>query len=856
MRLRIPLPTLAAGLVAGCITAGTLMPAVATAAPASVGGKPSAVTAPATPKPAGALTDTVEATERFEESTAPLSPEVLSQPSELKSTGAVTKAAEPAGKPAGKAAGLAAAAGAAASCTPADFSSRTGAALVDFVLNSTTDCVSTLFEGVNATTAPGVFKQSQMLPVAAAYKEKATAYNGTNANGVQQLVLFLRAGYYAQYNFANTVGSYDSTLTNSVKLGADAYFANPRSMDVTDANADILKEALVLTDSINLQGSFLDVYKRYLNAYDKAYDASVKMSSAVNTIFRTPTWRGASNPQFVNALTADTSLLVTMADFAVNHRDLFAGANGALAANSGNNLAKLSGANATIAAVARPQVKRVLDASPIPGPYGALWVKTAYQISVSWPGDCGTYGTCDLPAVMTAKVLPNQLTCDNRILKAQALSRAELDAVCASLRGQDAFFHNVVKDSGAIPNQYAKTVVFGIFANKADYTTYSWPIFNNGTDNGGQTVMDATDPANQARTVMYQKAWNVNDTARVWNLNHEYTHYLDAIYDMKGNFSTQMSVPTIWWVEGLAEYTSYTYRGATDVDAMAQAAKHTYKLSELFQTTYGNADSTRVYPWGYLAVRYMLEKHPADVKTIMDRFRVGDYQGAYAFYNGLGTSYDADFTTWLDACAAGACYAPGPTSVFDQTVNGATVSLTDRSLQTGSGRIVKWSWFFGDGTPASEERNPSHTYAKAGSYTVALTTTDDTGRSATTPTTVTTLVDGGPVTLPACTQARLDELGKNCSRSDRARTKGNTDYMYLYLPAGTTTLKVTTSGGTGTAALYYNADNWASPSAFTASSTQTGTTQSITVNNPTAGYRYVSLHAVTDFSGVTVSAQF
>ncbi|GAA2816130.1 collagenase [Kitasatospora aburaviensis] len=855
MRLRIPLPTLAAGLVAGCIAAGTLMPAPATAVPAAVGGKAAPATAPAFPKPAGAATDQATETDTEEHHhgvVAPLSPEVLSQPSELTVPGATTRTPEPAGKPTG----LAAAAAAAPGCTPADFSSRTGTELVSFILGSTTECVTTLFEGVDATTAPGVFKQSQMVPVAAAYKEKADAYNGTNGNGIQQLVLFLRAGYYAQYKFSGTVGGYDSSLTNTVKLGADAYFANPRSNDVTDANADILKEALILTDSINLQGSFLDVYKRYLNAYDASYDANAKMSNAVNTIFRTPTWRGASNPQFINALTADTSLLTTLADFAVKHRDLFAGANGALAANAGNNLTKLSGANATIAAVARPQVKRVLESAPIPGPYGALWVKVAYQVSVSWPGDCGYYGTCDLPAVMTAKVLPNQLTCDNRIIKAQALSRAELDEVCASLRNQDAVVHGIVKDNGPIPDQYAKTVVVGIFANKADYVTYSWPIFNNGTDNGGQTVMDATDPNNQARIVMHQKAWNVNDPARVWNLNHEYTHYLDAIYDMKGNFSAQMSVPTIWWVEGLAEYVSYTYRGATDVDAMAQAAKHTYKLSDLFQTTYGNADSTRVYPWGYLAVRYMLEKHPADVKAILERFRLADYQGAYALYNGFGTRYDADFDVWLNACAAGACHAPGPTSLFDQTVNGATVRLTDRSVQTGSGRIVKWSWYFGDGSPASQERNPSHTFAKAGSYTVALTTTDDTGRSATTPATVTTTVDGGPVTLPACTQTRLDELGRNCSRADRTRTKGNLDYLYVYLPAGTSTLKVDTSGGTGTAHLYYNADTWASPSAFTASSTQSGTTQSITVTNPTAGYRYISLYAVTDFSGVTVSTRF
>ncbi|MGW4808047.1 PPC domain-containing protein [Kitasatospora sp. NPDC004272] len=80
--------------------------------------------------------------------------------------------------------------------------------------------------------------------------------------------------------------------------------------------------------------------------------------------------------------------------------------------------------------------------------------------------------------------------------------------------------------------------------------------------------------------------------------------------------------------------------------------------------------------------------------------------------------------------------------------------------------------------------------------------------------------------------------------------------MYVYLPAGTSTLKITANGGTGTAHLYYNEDTWASPSAFTASSTLQGTAQTLTVTNPTTGYRYLSLYAVTDLSGVTLSTRF
>ncbi|GAA1176012.1 microbial collagenase [Kitasatospora gansuensis] len=852
MRLRTSLPTLAAGVIAGLATVATLLPTSAIAAPGPSAGKPApaAAAASAAPKPAG-LTAFAADSDRFAEPAAPLSPAQLSQAAMGEPTS--TAAVQTAPRPAEKKAGLAAAA-AAQSCTAADFSSRTGADLVAFIESSTTDCVSTLFD-ITGTPAGGVFKQSQMLPVAAAFKNRAAAYTGDNANSILQLVLFLRAGYYVQSNNAGAVGSYDATLTAAAKAGMDTFFAGARSKDVTDANGNILKQVLIFTDSANLQGSYLGVYKQVLNAYDNSYNAIPSMVSAVNAPLRYALWRGSWNPDFVQAVSADPSITTTLANFAINHQDLLGGPNAALDVNAGNDLSRMAGTGAAVEAAAKPLVKQVLDASPILGRTGPLYVGTAYQANQYNPANCSYYGTCNLPAKLTAAVLPNQLVCDNRTLQTQALSAAELAAVCTSLRGEDTFFHNLVKDNGPIPNQYNKTVIFGIFANKTDYTTYSWAIYGNSTDNGGQTVMNPTDPNNQAVTVMYQKSWNLNDTARVWNLNHEYTHYLDGIYDMKGSFSTQTSVPDIWWVEGVAEYVSFTYRGATDNDAMVEAGKHTYKLSTIFQNTYGNSDSTRVYPWGYLAVRYMFEKHPSDVQTMLARFRAGDYAGGYAVYNNVGTGYDADFDAWLTNCAAGACYAPGPTALFGQSVNGGTVSLTDKSVQTGAGQITAWNWTFGDGT-SSNLRNPSHTYAAAGTYTVALTVTDNTGRSATSPTSVTVLTGGGPVTLPACTAARADEMGQNCSRANRAATAGNSDYLYVYLPAGTTTLKVTTSGGTGTAFLYYNANTWASPNAFTASSTSPGTTQSITVTNPTAGYRYISLYASTDFSGVTLSTQF
>ena len=255
------------------------------------------------------------------------------------------------------------------------------------------------------------------------------------------------------------------------------------------------------------------------------------------------------------------------------------------------------------------------------------------------------------------------------------------------------------------------------------------------------------------------------------------------------------------------------------------------------------------------AARYMVERFPSVVQTMLSYFRTGDYARGYAYYNGIGTAYDANFTSWLDSCATDLCLSPGiPKAAFDATVRDLNVQLTDRSTETdGKGGITGRAWNFGDGT-TSTTASPTKSYRAAGTYTVTLTVTDSYGKTATTSQTVTVTAPAAPA---ACTDPDARKLDYNCFRTGRSADAGSSDMMYIFMPAGTTTLTVSTSGGTGTAYLYYNDATWASPSAFTASSTTpNSTTQTITVSNPQAGYRYLSLYAATDFSNVTVATQF
>jgi microbial collagenase len=743
---------------------------------------------------------------------------------------------------------------AAQSCTPADFGSRTGSALVTYIQNSTIDCIGTLFT-VTGTDASNIFRESQMVTVANAFQSTASTYPGDNSTHLWQLSQFLRGGYYVQYNNASAVGTYGPTLAAAVEPALDTFFASPHFPDVTSGHGDVLGNVIALTDSANEQARYLSVYKQVLNAYNSAYDAYPSMVTAVNAVFG-PVYRGHFAPAYIAAVTADPSIIDTLNAFALNHRPLLAGANWKLDTNAGAEAVRFLDTPALQAKV-RPLAVGLLNGSAITGANAALWVRVATVVDYVDNAECATFGTCDLPTRLSAAALPTTYTCGaTRTILAQSLTAADLAAACTSLQGQDPYYHNLVKDSGPIPGQYETNVRLAVFATKHDYEIYSTGIFGNSTDNGGQTLDGTiTDPANQPVSVMYIKFAGDGFPADVWNLNHEYTHLLQAAYDFKGDFGQQTSVPDIWWIEGQAEYVSYSYRGDNDTQAINEARLHSYPLSTLFQTTYANTNTDRTYNWGYLAVRYMIEKHPADVQAMLTKFRAGNYNGAYSVYNSIGTRYDADFNTWLDACAAGACLAAGaPTSAFTAAANGLSVNLADASTDTGS-TITLERWSYGDGTVSTTDGpHPTKTYAAPGTYTVALTVTDAKGLSSTSAQTVTVTSGGG--TLPTCPSSNVQAMDKNCSRANQAASAGNYDYLWIYLPAGTVNLTITTTGGTGNADLYYNPTTWATTTAYTAKSTNTGTTETLTVTNTTAGYRYLSLYAATTFSGVTVTTQY
>ncbi|MBW5247845.1 M9 family metallopeptidase [Streptomyces sp. P01-B04] len=671
---------------------------------------------------------------------------------------------------AAKAAGIAPA----AACSVADFTSRTGSALVQQIKSSTTACVNTLFT-VKGNDGYLAFREAQMVTVANALRDGSAAYPGDSSTGMPQLVLFLRAGYYVQYYDPATVGDYGDALRTAIQGGLDAFFGSAHAYDVTDANGETLSEAVVLIDSAVQNARYLNVVKRLLADYDSSYDSSWYMLNAVNSVY-TVTFRGHQVPEFVSAVQADPSLLDSLAGFARDHLGLLGTDRSYLTSNAGRELGRFL-QEESLRPKARPLVIDLLGRTSLTGPTAPLWVGLAEMTDYYDRANCTAYNTCDLAARIKSAVLPVAYTCSDSIrILAQQMSSSDLSAACTSLKGQDAYFHGIARDSGPVANDRNTTIEVVVFDSSTDYQTYAGAIYGIDTNNGGMYLEG--DPAvagNQPRFIAYEAEW-VRPDFQIWNLNHEYTHYLDGRFNMSGDFEDGLTTPTIWWVEGFAEYVSYSYRDVTYDDAVTQAAAHTYTLRSLFDTTYENADQTRIYNWGYLAVRYMLQSHRADVDTLLGRYRGGDWNGARTLLTStIGSRYDADWNSWLTACAAGSC-----------------------------------------GTTTNPPTEPT----------------------------------------AECTGSDVRELGEDCARSGRQATRGNYSYLYLYVPAGTTRLTITTSGGTGDADLYYNANGWATTGAYTSRSTGSGNAHTLTVDNPAAGANYISLYAVQDFGGVKISTQY
>ncbi len=105
-----------------------------------------------------------------------------------------------------------------------------------------------------------------------------------------------------------------------------------------------------------------------------------------------------------------------------------------------------------------------------------------------------------------------------------------------------------------------------------------------------------------------------------------------------------------------------------------------------------------------------------------------------------------------------------PVAAFAESCVDLDCTFTDASTDS-DGAVVSWQWDFGDGA-TSTDQHPTHAYGSAGTYTVALTVTDDDGAVANV---------SQSVTVSAANVAPVAAFGESCVDLDCTFTDASTD---------------------------------------------------------------------------------
>lgn len=246
------------------------------------------------------------------------------------------------------------------------------------------------------------------------------------------------------------------------------------------------------------------------------------------------------------------------------------------------------------------------------------------------------------------QILPIEHYCsDSLFIRTQDLSQQELAISCEKLTSQESNFHHLLnthQQPVANDNNTALKVV--VFKNWSQYNAYGQLLYDIGTDNGGMYI-EGTPQAEVNQATFYAfRAWWLEPEFKVWNLNHEYVHYLDGRFIKYGGFG-HFPNSLVWWAEGMAEYISK----GNDNDKALRLAKETDKaeqpsLETIFATEY-NDGLDRTYRWSYLAIRFLSEHDLEGLNRLGQRLKADDFGGYEAQMAKLAKQHQPQFEQWL-----------------------------------------------------------------------------------------------------------------------------------------------------------------------------------------------------------------
>ncbi|WP_052749039.1 collagenase [Arsukibacterium ikkense] len=264
---------------------------------------------------------------------------------------------------------------------------------------------------------------------------------------------------------------------------------------------------------------------------------------------------------------------------------------------------------------------------------------------------------CVLPNIEEA--LPHQHSCHAGLLiRYNNIDNMQLQQLCQQMMAQNDAFHQLLQSARQpVANDFNNVLEVIVFDDYSDYNLYGALYFNIHTNNGGMYIEGKpSDPHNQARFFAFQQFWQAEPFA-VWNLQHEYVHYLDGRYNSYGAFGHFPS-HKVWWSEGLAELIAV---GAHNPKALAllneTPAGEEPALTSIFAARYQDGlDLT--YRWSYLAWRFLQSELPDSIPALAQALRTDFFAGYFTQLADIAAQQQTNFSAYLQQLRQTKAIAP------------------------------------------------------------------------------------------------------------------------------------------------------------------------------------------------------
>ncbi|WP_160153722.1 collagenase [Microbulbifer sp. ALW1] len=266
-------------------------------------------------------------------------------------------------------------------------------------------------------------------------------------------------------------------------------------------------------------------------------------------------------------------------------------------------------------------------------------------------------GRCHYPTEEQA--LPIQHSCSPTLLiRANSISNPALTAACETLLAQEGDFHHKLQsDHKPVDQDHNDRLEVVVFDNYSQYNEYAALLFDINTNNGGMFLEgDPGEKGNQARFIAFEAFW-MNPDFSIWNLEHEYVHYLDGRFNKWGGFGHFPS-HMVWWSEGLANYIAQgQHYDSAERDLHNTRPSEYPTLEQIFATTYDDGGA-RVYSWSYLAIQFLYQQDPDSLATLASYLRKNDFDGYRKQLDQYSGQWQSEFFAWLGQLTPSELSAP------------------------------------------------------------------------------------------------------------------------------------------------------------------------------------------------------